>query len=192
MDLTTAASVNARRGRDAADDATLLGTLITEVSADAEAFLGRHAEAVARTEVYTLRHLQGDVRLNGYPLTAVSSVSISPDLDFAASEILAVDSYHTQDSVGRLHLVRRASWSPTYLQVAYTGGMGASTAAFMAAFPDISGAVESAVLELLKRADQPGVRDARLRSGGVSYDEPLNMLPLLKRRLEQHKRTVIL
>lgn len=192
MDLTTAAAVNSRRGRNSTDDEVLIGSLIAEVSADVSLYLRRHVQAISRTEVYTLPYGTKDFRLDGYPVTAISSVSTSPDLDFAASEILSVSSYYLQASVGHLHLVSATSFEPTYVQVVYTGGMAANTAAFRAAFPDIAGAVESAVLELLKRADRPGVTETRLRDGGVSYERPVNMLPLLKRRLDQHRRTVIL
>lgn len=192
MDLTTAQFVNARRGRDSADDATLINSLITEVSADVALYLRRHVQAVARTQVYTLPYGIRDFRLDGYPVASISSVSTSPDLDFSSSEILSVSSYYLEPAVGRLRLVSPTAFDPTFVQVVYTGGMAADTTAFRAAYPDIAGAVESAVLELLKRADKPGVSETRLRDGGVSYERPVNMLPLLKRRLDQHRRTVIL
>lgn len=192
MDLTTVASVNARRGRGATDDATLLGSLITEVSADAEQFLKRHVQSTLRTEVCQLAYGQQTFRLQGYPLSSISTISTSVDVDFTDSEVLAPDAYYTEANVGRVHLVAAAYYQPFYVQVVYTGGMAATTTAFMSAFPDISGAVESQVLELLKRADKPGVTETRLRDGGVSYEGAVNMLPLLKRRLSQHRRAVVL
>lgn len=192
MDLTTAARVNARRGQDATLDETLIGTLITEVSDDVETYLQRHTQSTARTEVFELDYAQDDFRLTGYPVTNVSSVAVSVDLDFAASEILSASSYFLRSDVGRLHLIAPATAQPTYVQVNYTGGMAADTTAFVAAFPAIAGAVEAAVIEMLARADQPGVSETRLRDGGVTYQAAVNMLPLLRRRLDQHKRTVIL
>lgn len=193
MDLTTAASVNARRGRAATDDEALIGDLIAELSADVLAYLNRHTEAVSRTELYTLEYDQRNFRLRGFPVTSVAAVSMSTDIDFVAGEILAADAYQVDLATGRIHLTGIAApYEPTYIQVQYTGGMAADTASFRTAFPDIAGAVDAQVIELLKRSDSPGVTETRLRDGGVSYEGAVNLLPLLKRRLDQHRRCVVL
>lgn len=193
MDLTTTASVNTRRGADATDDATVIGTLITEVSADAETYLARHVENTERTEVYRLPRRTQMIRLQGYPVEAVALVEAATEATMIGASTISVETYDFAGfaSTGRLHFQTPDQWAERWVRVRYTGGMADDTAAFMAAFPSLSGAVEEQVVHMLARIDTPGVSETRLRDGGVEYEGAVDLLPQVRRRLDQYRRRLL-
>lgn len=156
MDLTTLARVKARASslNDSTLD-TILGTLIAEVSADAETRMARHAEVTERTEIVDLRPHQRFVRLPGAPISEVSEIKLAATPAFTDVDALTADEdYFVLADTSQLHMAVTTRVD-AHLQVTYTGGMAADTAAFVAAFPDIAGAVEAEVVNRFRAREVP-------------------------------------
>lgn len=173
MDLTTAERVRVliMAGAQATGTALLsdtsagLGQLITEVSAAAESYLDRNAESgVSRTEYFDVERGNTIFRLRAYPVASVTNIWLDYDQAFGTSTLLTTDDYFNPvlDTRGLL-VMKYPSFFRGYgdrwsraLKVTYTGGMAATAAAFITAFPDIAAAVEHQVIFRWKRRNDLG------------------------------------
>ena len=91
MDATTVARVKALLD---IPDATsthdaVLGTIVTAVSKRIENYIDRHLESKARTEEYSIKPRQNVLFLRGYPVSAISSIKVAVDWDYAAASALS-------------------------------------------------------------------------------------------------------
>lgn len=172
---------------------------IASVSAAVETHLGRHVQSGSkRTEVYHLPRGWRLLSLRGSPIVSVSTVRVSTTRDFSASELLnANEQYIVEPERGMLRFVTdfeplsiglsRHPIAPSYVQVAYDGGMATDVDEFIASFPDLAHAVDLQVAYLHKRSDMPAGDDETGKAGrlpGGSYD----WLPAVWRAIEAHKR----
>lgn len=191
MDLTTTASVNQRRGQTDVEDATLIGRLVTEVSADAELYVARGLELTSRTETYKLPRRADLLRLNAYPVTAVALVEVSTSPKFATSPTTLGSSSYDWEShadTGLFYFVEPNAWQDQWVRITYTGGMAADTASFMSAHPAISGAIEEQILAMLEHVGQPEVTKRSYRGGGQETTDSQNWQPNVRRRLDMIRR----
>ena len=192
MDLTTLARVKELLKRtDGADD-TLLAQLIKSVSRQIEKHLNRHAERIARTELYDVEPGQNLIFLQGSPVLASPAPVFKndPERDFDAFSIVDADLFFldlkngvaTFDKVRILH-------DPGAMQVVYTGGLAVSTALLISddEFTDIVLAADLQVAHLFQRKDAIGLTGFSAAGGTVSIQEPTQLITAAKELLVPHR-----
>lgn len=191
IDLTTTTQVKALAGLSGSGDDAVLSTLITQVSQLAEEYLGRHTSSGRRTEIYPVYVGKPYVSLRGFPISAVSSVKFGDTRTFSDIESLDSGDYEVLNGPGQIYF-RPGTIAPTvspqcWIEVQYTGGMAADAASFLAAYPGISIAVASEVINRWNRRQNP---EGELRSfeTGVAYQKPMQMLPETYAALDPHRR----
>jgi hypothetical protein len=154
--ITTTARVNAKRGNPGNGQDSLIGTLIDSVSQKAEETMGRKLKRDTYVEVIPLRPKTRFVSLEGFPVTAVSSVIYAPTRDFTGLTAMDAASYSVLLEEGQIELHGLTYWYERgYVQVSYTGGMGVDTAAFVAAYPSIADSADNEIVARLNRAKNP-------------------------------------
>jgi hypothetical protein len=189
VDLTTTARVKTLRGITTATDDTLIGMLVTAISAQVEDFLDRHAEATARTVYFDVRDEQFVFSLKGYPVSAVASVYNDSDWDFASTDLVDSDYYTVLGTDGLLRfdpayiLIR----GPRALKVTYTGGMATSVTNFYAAYPQIELAAQMQTLFVYDRRKFLADTTSAVSGSSVSFQTP-DLLPEVRRLLMPHRR----
>lgn len=195
MDLTTTARVASRVKPGmttlGTNDDLLVAQMITDVSGQAERYLDRHTLTTSRSEYLDVRADQTAWRLKGYPVTALTSVIYDPEQAFDAADALDDDEYDdpTLEAAGVLTMPQPFdSTDRKALKVTYTGGMGASTAAFISAYPEIAMAVEMQVVWHYLRRLGIGTQG---RSGDRGSDTLVAGTPFIaevKTTLDMHRR----
>jgi len=203
MDMTTAERVRVMMMAGAVDAGTALHTdtssalaqLIPEVSAAAETLMDRYADnTVSRTEYFDVEPGKTLYRVKGFPVATLTSVHYDPWTQaFASTTALTSGTDFFSVTLNPHGFIRMMSpfacesLMPSALKVVYTGGMAASAAAFITAYPDIAMAIEQQVIYQWKRRNDLGtisVSDA----GGTVTTESMAWLPSVRAILEQHKR----
>jgi len=154
MDLSTTARVKAAASITGTDRDSLIAVLVTAYSAEFEAALNRYVQSSSRTEVLRVARGQRLLVLRGMPITSVTSVKLSTSRDFTDSTALTANvDYVSELETGSVLLTEIANTEQYYAEVVYTGGMAANQGAFTTAYPDISNALDTQVVEHLRRLD---------------------------------------
>lgn len=185
MDLTTTTRVKARITVDASDvqyDA-LLSSLIARASAEAERIMNRKAEAISRTAQFDVSVSMRSLSLPAYPVSSITTIWNDRERDFGNETTIATADYYSDDAAGLVYFEVALAPGPGVLKITYTGGMGASTAAFIAAYPDIAEAIDERVAQLWQRRDEIGLTGVTGAQGSVSRvndDWPPNAMAILK------------
>ena len=192
LDMTTVARVKALIIGLSASDTTYdaeLDRWIDQLSAAAEKHMNRVALAAAQTQFFDVRPSQAVFFMRATPVTAWTAVNNDDARTFGTSTVVDADNYATDDDVGKLEFdgVVLAP-GPKTLKVTYTGGMAADTTAFVAAFPDIAGAMDVQIAHLHQRRGQLGAQSVSADGASISVDDPTKWLPVLKRALDAHRR----
>jgi hypothetical protein len=165
-----------RNSTGASEDA-LIAQMITATSAAAEAFLDRAALAAAQTEYLDVEAGQTTWSLRAFPVTTFTSANYDPDQSWSAATALASTDYYdpTKGRTDALRLrVPLLSGTPDVveyasLKIVYTGGMAATTAAFVSAYPDLALAVELQVVhDYQRKLDIGTVTDITPRASQVA------------------------
>lgn len=200
MDLTATTRVELLvnpTGSAGGPHASVLGQIITGVSNAAEQFMNRKVLAEATTEYFDVAPYQKVFRLKAFPVTAVTSVAFDLDQAWGSTTLLTA----TTDYWSALYEPRGVleiryalnTWDDTYgraLKVVYTGGMAATAAAFIAAFPDISNAIDQQVAYFWHQRNNLGVTSITSEFGTSVNMMPTDWLPAVRSVLERHKRQV--
>ena len=190
MDITTLSAVKALKDTASTGDDSRISSMITAVSRGAEILMGRHVEDTSRT--VTLRAKPGQTRfwLEGFPVSTLTSVKIERNPhDLATSTAIASTGYWMDNETGTLELLDyEISYEPTFVQIAYSGGMADSTANFMTLYPKLSEAANWQVIHQLQRARTPGGEATPVEGGGVMYESELDYLKLFKGACASHRR----
>lgn len=195
MDLTTYQRVSnlvAPGETSPAAFQTVVGQLITAVSAAVEQYLGRSAETTSRVQYLNVDGGSRIFQLQAFPVTTLASVYFDTDQVFGASTLLTSSDYFdpTLSSSGLLvfkySLSASVGFAPSALKVTYTGGMAASAAAFITAFPDIAHAVDLQVSHLYHTRNMIGTVSSSGDSGAVGL-VPADWLPEVKTVLDRHR-----
>jgi hypothetical protein len=205
LDFTTTARVASRikpgesgtRNSTGVSEDALIAQMITATSAAAEAFLDRVALAAAQTEYLDVEAGQTTWSLRAFPVTTFTSAHYDPDQSFASDTALETTDYYdpTKGRTDALRLkVPLIYGTPDVveyasLKVVYTGGMATTTAAFIAAFPDLAMAVEIQVVhDYLRRLDIGTVGEITPRASQVAdfWIDEAKALLLPHRRLAGH------
>ena len=188
MDLTTVEAVKLLAPISGNGEDALLGALVTSVSKRAETMMGRHALSSSRTEVYTLPKWGKRLILKGSPVASVTSVIYGSERDFTDDSALTEHDEFTVDlEAGILHLRIATPYDPGFVQVVYTGGMAADTAAFVAAYPDVAAGVDFEVINLWKRRQNPAGAST-FAGGALQVTGELGTLKYLEQAVEPYRR----
>lgn len=192
LDLTTVAAVKVLLGGETTVDDTLIQTLITAVSDGAAIYLNRHTKTEAgRIELYTVEPTKPYVWLRGFPITTVTSIRYSRNRTFTDIDPLDATKYDVINETGEINLRMEAlscMYSEGFLQVTYTGGMAVDTPAFLAAYPRISNAAATEVVNRMNRAKNPDGNIQFGMSGGAAYQKQLEPLEDFKYALGSQRR----
>lgn len=173
IDLTTLALVKMRLHEisGTAEDGTL-SAYITQMSHEAARFLGRRTGIVAdAVDVYDAQFMQKHVFLTAWPvdLSVDFEIRLSADQDFDDdASLLTMGTHYILDDRRGIVTFRGvlSTCGPGALQVTSTAGMAANTTAFIAAYPDIAGAVADQVAWAWRRRNTLGLASKGI--GGVS------------------------
>lgn len=196
MELTTIAEVKhvlTGYGETDVSDDTVLAKLITVVSKEAEVYLGRSTLTTSYTEYFNVERGEHTFPLKAYPVTSITSVKNDPlDWAWASTSALSTTSYTCDLDSGRLYIIENTLISGFRgLQVIYTGGMAATTTAFVASYPDLSNAIARQVAYYFKTSKHVGTQGVNLQSGGVSFLGDVKWLRSTQDVLDQYKKVVV-
>lgn len=200
MDLTTV--VRVKKVISQAAETPSLGSvdlevqaLVTAVSSMAEAYMGRVALAAAQTEYFDVEPGRRLFRLRAFPVTTLTSIHFDPDQAWGADTLLAATEYASPvfSPIGALALRRDlvepdGDREPAALRVVYTGGMAASTAAFIVAFPDIAAALDVQIASAYHNRNALGMASALLPGGGSMAPLPDFWIAPVRAVLDRHRR----
>lgn len=170
MNLSTIDRVKVRIGV-AADDTqydALLASMLARSSSEAERVMNRDAETVSRTAQYDVRPGTRSVCLPAYPITSITTIWNDRDRVFGTETAISSSDYYSDASSGMVHFEAALVSGYGALKITYTGGMGASVAAFIAAYPDIADAVDERVAQLWQRRDEIGLTGVSGNQGSVN------------------------
>lgn len=133
IELCTLQDVKTRIGKAVTDtkDDEAINQIIPAVSAAIEDYIERYVHSTAHVEVFNVRSGQHIFFLRGVPVTAITAVHNDLDRDFGTATLIDSEEYSCDTECGILY------FEPGYpalagdrvLQVTYTGGVAADTAA---------------------------------------------------------------
>lgn len=193
MDLTTKARIKALRGILTTDSDDLIDQIIANVSARFESVLARHTLTQAYTETYELPRARKVVWLRGFPVSSITSIRYTEEPgDTSVDALTANEDYYLDSEDGTVRLRNMETpYDPGFVAVTYTGGMAATTAAFITAFPDIAAACDAQVVYEMNRRSSPG-GSISTRDGKSDFaDREVNLLSGVREVLASHSRTIL-
>lgn len=193
MKLTTVAKVKLMLGMTSTSNDVALNDLVTAVSARIESEMGRSVQTMERTEYRdTILHSRL-IELTAWPISSVASVHYDPDGDFADSSLLTQGnefSLPENGDRGEIQLrIGVGDW-PSAIKVVYTGGMAATTNAFIDAYPDVAHAVVEQVSFQWQQRNQIGLDAVSVQGSSISRFAPMKLLPSVKEVIRRHRRGV--
>ena len=169
-----------------------LGMRISSVSKSVIRYLenkGRHVEAKERTEKFTpAKDGTREVRLKGYPVSGVESVTVfgdawtSEDGDFVVNSAFGNILFNQK-------IYRDDDLYHGAISVTYTGGMAADTDGFVNEYPDIESAVLMQISFELSRYKSIANKSQANGAATTSYND-YGLLPELCRILDSYCPTV--
>lgn len=197
MDATTIARVKALLDITSSSHDTVLTAMVSAVSRRIEHFLDRKLIQEARTQYYNVRPRQNRLFLREYPVTAIASVTVALDWDYASGTALDSSDYHVTDDTGILHfnydlitnyLGSNYAYAPDAVRVVYTGGFATSTSNLISSHPDIAMAADIQTVALWRRRDTPQGNSISVGGGSISYERPLAFVPDVTEALAPYRR----
>lgn len=191
MELTTVNAVKDLLGvatGDTDDDA--IQQLVNSVSGEIETFLNRKVTAAAIVEQVDVKLYQFMFLLKAYPVTSVTDIRNDWDRVFPTGTILPSADYYVDLERGVLYTDRAYGMVTGIgvLKISYTGGMAANTVAFIAAYPDISGACAMECAYRYQRRAHIGVTNISVSGTNVSFSSKTQFLPAVENVLYPHCR----
>lgn len=192
FDLTTLVRVKRVIDLTEATKDTLLQEYIDAASDAIEKFMDRPVLVAARTELYDVEPGQQRIALRAFPVLAAPVAVFKNDSarQFGAGiAALAADSFYLNLVTGsaefdRVRLIR----GPGVVEVVYTGGMAADTAAFIVAFPEIAKACDTQVAFMYKRRETMGMSGFSSEGGSVSFSEADDLIVPVKAAVRKYRR----
>lgn len=190
VEATTVARVKALLDIGSSVHDTVIAALIASVSQRFEGFMGRLISAEARTEEHDWPDNRRETLfLRAYPVTAIASIKNDPAWDFAAADALDATSYHLVADTGEVHMRYPLLPGPKAVQVVYTGGLAANTAALIAAYPAIAFAADLQCAAVWRRRSSPQGSTAVVPlQGSLSQEAPLELIPEVVEALSPFRR----
>jgi len=176
---------------DDAEHDTAIARLITYVSAQAQALLGRHVWIESRTEQLAVKPRQRSFQLVGYGHEDSEVKSVKNSWRRAWSSVSDKDEtgYFFDPATGLLRFDSYLEAGFGALLVEYSGGMADGTVSFVAAYPDISGAIAQQVGHLWQRRGELGIQDVSFQGGTVAAgEEAARWLKMPKATILRYRR----
>jgi hypothetical protein len=159
----------------------ILSQIIIDVSASAEQFMRRHAEAISRTEYFDVCPGRRTFQLRGYPVTSVTTIHSDASRSYGSDTLISSADYALQSEIGMIDFVEaQPEVGVRSVKVVYVGGMAATTAAFVTAFPEIEKAVRIQCIEEFRRNSSFGSNATSVGGGSVSYTGQVDFLDYVK------------
>lgn len=195
MDLTTAARVATLvvPGETAPSAFnTVIGQVITAVSAAAERYLGRYAQTTSRTEYLTVQPGKRVYRLRAFPVTTLSSVYLDAEQAFGNDTALTSEDYYNPTYANdglftlKFYPTVEDTAAPNAMKITYTGGMATTTANFISGFPDIAHAIDLQCAHIYHTRNYAGTLSQSGDSGSVSI-QTVDWLPEVKATLDRYR-----
>lgn len=173
----------------------MIEALIDAISGRFVGYLGLHAVSTARVELYEVRQHKKILSLDAKPIDTGQTfeIRIASNDDFTGLSAISTETYTLHAPEGWIRFRRQMPNAPNYVQVTYTGGLGATTADLMSRFPELAHAAELQVKYLLNRRDSLG---GTITSGGFGssntlqavHTSPYKLLPEVEAILATHRR----
>lgn len=178
IELTTSARVKVVLGIDASDttEDTWIASAIQSVSQRIQLYIDRPIETTSRTEEYDVHSgRQSTIFLRAYPVTSITSIKNSQLWDFASATAMTEDDdFHVDEENGAVHFAVELAEGPKALQVVYTGGLAADTAAVIANHPVLAQAADLQVAAMFRRRSTPQGQSISGKEGGsITFEAPL-------------------
>ena len=192
MDLVYVATVKERLDIKHADDDSLLGTIVTNVSAQIQTHLDRETCATTYTEYFNVMPSQDMFQLRGFPVTSVTTVHNDMEWTFDSSTLLDATEHTCYTDMGVVAVdPGLLNYGQRALKVVYVGGMATSTANFMVSFPDVAEAAIEQCAYVYNSRHHIGGQAVTSQSGSVTWAGDVGLLQTVKDKLAPHVRVSI-
>lgn len=167
----------------------ILENLIASVSLSIERYLNRPVLVAERTEYLDVRHDRCSYQLAAFPVSSITSVKNSSTYDWTVDAKVEGTDYVLDLETGILRQIAGWVTGAEALQVVYTGGLAADTAAVLANYPDLADACEKQVTEEFRRRDGLS-RSSVSVQGSTTTSESVRLLDVVRERLAPYRRPV--
>lgn len=169
-----------------------VAAVLATVSGAVERYLDRLALRTARTEYLDVGPGQSVFRLAAYPVTALTSVAYDEQQTWATTLTSGTDFWSPlYESAGLLRLKYGLCAAPRSLKVVYTGGMATDTDSFVAAYPDLAGAVDVQTSHEWQRRNALGVSSVSYPDGTTASLSLERWVPSVKQVLDYYRRVSV-
>lgn len=170
-----------------------IAAVLATVSGAVERYLDRGVVQTSRTEYHDVEPGRTIFRLGAWPVASVTGVYFDPDQSWGSTTALDATDYYSPvyDAAGLLRMKSVLSHREVYprsLKVVYTGGMATDTASFVAAYPDIAGAVDTQVSHEWQRRNALGVSSVNYPDGTTASLSFERWIPSVKQVLDYYRR----
>ncbi len=200
IEITTASRVKAAGllGLDAADTKydALIGQLISEVSAQFEAYISHDFKEEERQDVLDVLFSTDRVFVEHFPLKSISDVQMRYGIQYAwgGTGARSVDPTEIdfEADTGMLTFAGTLFPGKRALRVTYTAGFAVDTATFITAHPDIASAADRQVAHYFQRRNQPEAGSIAIQGSTAMRQTAADLLPSVTRTLDPWRRRVLL
>lgn len=155
LDVTTLARVKAFMAdeiKDTTGSDAVIQQMITALSSIFERKMNRLIRRQGYIDYPNVREGQKSLYLRAFPITAIADVRYDLQRDFGTDSIVDSGNYDFVDTDGILIMDKIGFESGVkVLKVSYTGGMAATTSAFISDYPDLAMAADVAVAFWMRR-----------------------------------------
>jgi len=166
----------------------------------------RGVKSASRTEYFDIMQGQREIYVLGSPIDTSSTITIVSNSDQprdysdSDDEIDAKYYYPSNDGtsnnlhpanakMGRIYFETSLTAGPQTLKVTYTGGMAATTTAFLTAYPDIAAAIDEQVADMYKRSINWGATTEGIIGASFTFESSVNWLVTVRQVLQNHARS---
>lgn len=189
FDLTTLARVRALMPlTPTTHDAMISAQLIPQWSARVAEALKREIKSESRVQTTLIPKFAERINLEAFPVSAVASVEYGIRTD--ELEALTEHEQWILETDRHLRVLFTVRADPAWLQVTYTGGIAADTTAFLAALPDVAGALDAQIVHALNRRGDPEGKTETF-AGGSTVHKGLEFISELQQAIDIHAARVI-
>ena len=203
IDLTTVERVKRHMGQAAPATSntemdTLLGVMITAVSQAFAQYLGFPSGLMteSRTETYSVRQFQRVVRLDhvtpAMAAPTITSVKTRTHWSnaWADQTALTADTDYALTSDNHIEFSSAPPAGTDTVQVVYSSGFGANTAAAISTYPDLCDAADVQIVWEYHRRKDPGQNTTSVQ-GSVSTQQEVRLLTLVRDRITPYMRIAL-
>ena len=197
MNATTIDRVKALLDISSSTYDAVLTTMVAAATRRIENYIDRPLEAKERTETYPIKPRQDVLFLRAYPVTAVSSIKLALDWDYASETPIEADDYKFDAEMGMVNFLfypitnwkgNNMAAAPNVMQVVYTAGFAADTAALISAYGDIAYAADVQTVAMWRRRDSPQGASMNVGGASINYEKPLALVPDVIEALTPYRR----